>query len=109
MVRKKKPTYLINLDLEKIDQELPLNLHELSDVVAAVALKYPLLKKSQIGLICRTFLEEMRSQVLMGNSVNLKGVLYNMRMYTYCKLKRGKLVYNTRVQVSTPARWSSND
>lgn len=104
MKRKINEAYFKSTDIQKIDIDLPLNLKNLEPIIGAIAKKYPLLKKSEISLIIRRFMEEIRDQLLQGNAVNIYDFLLNMRLYTYCKLQQNKLAFNAKIQVNTPQR-----
>ncbi len=104
MKRKYNNTYFKSLDINDLNIDLPLNLKELEPVVNQIAQKYPLLKKSEISLVVKTFMEEIREQLLQGNNINIYGFLLNMNLYTYCKLRNNKLCFNARVQVNTPVK-----
>ncbi len=104
MKRKYNKTHFKSFDINDLNVDLPLNLKELEPAINIIARKYPILKKSEISLISKLFMEEIREQLLQGNSINIYDFLLNMKLYTYCKLRNNKLNFNTRVQVNTPTR-----
>lgn len=104
MKRKYNKTHFQSFDINDLNVDLPLNLKELEPAINNIAIRYPLLKKSEISLIAKIFMEEVRAQLLQGNSINIYDFLLNMKLYTYCKLRNNKLIFNTRVQVNTPIR-----
>lgn len=102
MKRKHNSSYFKSGDINNLNADLPLNLRELEPVINEIVKKCPLLKKSEISLIVKCFIEELREQLVKGKIINLKDLLMNMQLYTFCKLKNNKLMFNTRVQVTTP-------
>lgn len=104
MKRKHNKTYFNSSDINDLNVNLPLNLKELEATINNIAPKYPLLKKSEISLIIKIFMEEIREQLVQGNSINIYDFLLDMRLYTFCKLRENKLTFNTRVQVNTPTK-----
>lgn len=104
MKRKHNKTYFKSIDINDLNVDLPLNLKELEPVINKIAQRYPALKKSEISLIAKMFMEEVREQLVQGKSINIYNFLLDMRLYTFCKLRENKLTLNTRVQVNTPTR-----
>jgi len=104
MKRKYNKTHFKSLDINDLNINLPLNLKELESAINNIAIKYPTLKKSEISLIAKLFMEEIREQLLQGNTINIYDFLLNMKLYTYCKLRNNKLIFNTRIQANTPTK-----
>jgi nucleoid DNA-binding protein len=104
MKKKFNKAYFKSFDIEDLNASLPINLRELQGVIDEIAEKYPALKKHEIALISRMFMEEIRSQLIEGNQINIREFLFDMRLYTFAKLRKSKITLNTKVQVSTPKK-----
>lgn len=102
MKRQNNTTYFKSDVINNINTDLPIKLKNLEHVINQVAIKYPNLKKHEISLIVKTLVEEMRDQLIKGKVITLRDLLSNMRLYTFCKMKNNKLIFSTRVQVTTP-------
>lgn len=102
VVKKHSQTYIKPFDREGLNRDLPLQLKSLQKIVATIHHQFPQMKKSEISLIIKTFLEEIREQLVLGNKINVRGFLYDMRLYTYARLRNEKVIFTTRVQVATP-------
>jgi len=90
------------MDFKSLNSDLPLNLKELEIIIDEVSQKYPTLKKSEISLIIKCLMETLREQLLKGKVINIHEFLPNMKLYTFCKLRKNKLTFNTKIQVTTP-------
>lgn len=104
MKRKLNHTHFKSFDIEALNADLPINLRKLEPLIDNISSKYPLLKKSEISIIIKAFIEEMRVQLLKGNSINLFQFLLEMKLYTFCKVIKNKLYFNTRIAVTTPEK-----
>lgn len=102
MIRKTNQLVLKPGEIDHLNTILPIKMRHLEPVINTITHKYPHLKKSQITLIVKTLLEEMRENLIRGNTITIKDLLFNMRLYTFCRMKNNKLIFNTQVQVSTP-------
>lgn len=104
MKQKSNKTYFKSLDINNLNDDLPLKLKALEPMVENIYKKYPVISKGEISLIIKMFMEEIREQLLQGYSINVYQCLLNMKLYTYCKLNNDKLLSNVRIQVNTPKR-----
>jgi hypothetical protein len=102
MKKKHNQAYFKALDINDLNKDLPLKLKSLEQINNAVAQKYPLLKKTEISLISKALMEEIRAQLLEGNSINVRNFLIGMKLYTFAKLRKNKIVFSTKIQVSSP-------
>jgi len=109
MKRKYNKTHFKSFDINDLNVDLPLNLKELEPLINIIVQKYPSLKKSEISIIIKTFMEEIREQLIHGNGIHIKNFLLNMKLYTFCKLRNNKLMFNTKVQVNTPRKIRNNN
>lgn len=104
MKKKFNKAYFKSFDIEDLNANLPINLTELQSVINDIAIRYPALKKHEIALIVKYFMEEIRLQVIEGNQINIREFLFDMRLYTFARLRKDKITLNTKVQVSTPKK-----
>jgi hypothetical protein len=104
MKRKYNKTYFKSSDINTLNADLPLTLKELEPAIHIISQQYPLLKKSEVSLIIKTLMEEMREQLIQGNIIHIYNFLLNMNLYTFCKLRKNKITFNTKVQVNTPLK-----
>lgn len=104
MKKKYNKTYFKSLDINTLNTELPLNLRELETIINEVSKKYPILTKIQISMISKKIMEEIREQLLAGNGINIREFLFDMKLFTFCKLRKNKITFNTKIQVSTPLK-----
>ncbi len=102
MQSKSNKTYFKSNYLEKLDKDLPIKLSKIEHIIDLIAKQYPTLKKSEISLIVKSLMEEIRDQLLQGNVITINDLFLNMRLYTYCKITNNKIRFNTRVQLTTP-------
>lgn len=102
MKKKQNKTYFTKFDIKKFNNDLPIKIDTLENIIAQVTKQYPFITESEIKLIVFYFLEEIREQVIQGNSINIEEFLHNMKLYTFCKIKYNKLEVNARIQVNTP-------
>ena len=98
---------IITSNLNFLNKELPIRFPDFQQIINNISAKYPYAKKSEISIIIKAFLEEIREQLVRGNVINIRNFLPNMRMHSYAKLRQDKIVINTRVQVTTTTKIKS--
>lgn len=101
-MKKKYNRPYLKQDLYYLNNKLPINLGGLEKIINSVHARYPILSKTEISLIVKALFEELREQLVHGNTINLLNIGSGIRIHTYCKLYSTKLVGNVRVQVNTP-------
>jgi nucleoid DNA-binding protein len=104
MKKKFNKTHFKSFDINDLNSNLPISLRELQTVIEDISKRYPALKKHEVAVIIKIFMEEIRSQLIEGNEINIREFLFNMRLYTFAKLRKNKITLNTKVQVSTPKK-----
>lgn len=102
MKKKFNLTYFRDDDITTLTKDLPLKLIELESIIETIANKYPTLSKPEIASIIKALCEEMRSQLLQGNTIHIKKYLHSMRLYSYIRIRTEKLTLTTKIQVKTP-------
>lgn len=102
MKKKYNKTYFTDLDIDFLNQDLPIKLNKIEPIIKTISEKYPTLNKSSISLIVKTMMEQVREELLNGNTININNFLISTRLYTFCRLRKNKITFNSRIQTATP-------
>lgn len=103
-MKQKHNTTHFKIPKQELIQDLPLGLADFEPIVNRIAEKYPLLSKPEIALIVKNLMEEIRNQILDGNTVHIRKYLHNMRLYSYVSLEQDKLRVGAKIQTQTPRK-----
>lgn len=95
--------------IQTIDKKLPLKLNNFEEIVNRCHELYPLCSKPEIALIIKALIEQMRVELLSGNSITVQNFWTNLEFYPYYKLyrKTNKIAYNVKLRASTPEKVSA--
>jgi nucleoid DNA-binding protein len=93
--------YLIEVIID-LDQECPISLKDLEDLINRVHSRYPFIEKYKISLIIKSFFEILRELMVEGKSVSINGFFSNMKLIYFIKNRQHKKVYHSKIKLSTP-------
>ena len=95
-------SHIENNAINTLNKNLPINITSLDKIISRVHLKYPNLSKIQINLIVRIFIDCLRLNLLKGERICLSGYISEMRLLSFYKIIDDKIIFGTKLQVSTP-------
>jgi hypothetical protein len=88
--------------VDALNKEYPINLKHNEGLVNRVAVRYPLLKKSEVGLIIRGAFQSLRDLLVLGKTLNLNSLLCDAKLFFFIQPRNGKRHPSLRINVSTP-------
>ncbi len=101
-----KPFFFNNMshkqaaDLLNKENQIKLKYNE--DLINRIWARYPLLKKSEIGIIVMAVIESMRELLVMGNVLNFNNLFFDTKFLFFRHTKNGVILPALKVKISTP-------
>lgn len=74
--------------VKKINDKLPIQMIELEEIINRVYNRYPLISKSEVTLIIKTVLEGWREILILGETLSLPNVIFNMKLHFFVHMRK---------------------
>ena len=86
------------------NNDLPINLKNISYIVDKIYDQYPLISKLEISYIVKNIIYSFRDNLIKGNIININNFFYDYKLYFY-NFKKNNKNYNTiRAKIKTSPR-----
>jgi len=82
----------------------PISLKNNEELVNRVYSRYPLLDKSEVGIIVKAVFSSMRDLLVLGKILNFHNLFFNMKLFFFEFRSGGHILPSLRVRVSTPPK-----
>lgn len=84
-----------------LDQECPISIKYLEDIINRVHLRYPLIEKYKVSIIIQTLFQIIRTLIMDGKVVSLNGLFHNMKIIYFIKNRQKQTIYHSKIKLST--------
>lgn len=99
-----KPFYFIDKShqdiVDIINSEYPVNLKFNEDLLERIHTRYPILKKSEIGIILKSIFQSMRELLILGKILNFHNLFFDTKLHIFNH--NNKLRPALKIKMSTP-------
>lgn len=90
--------------VDELNNEYPVSLKHNEDLINRVYARYPLLDKSEVGIIVKAVFSSFRDLLVLGKVLNFNTLFFDTKLLIFTH-KRGSVIFPAiKVQVSTPPR-----
>jgi hypothetical protein len=100
------PFYFKDLSHQDIvdyfNYEYPISLKHNQELVERVYQRYPLINKSEIGLIIKAIFSCLRDLLILGKILNFNNFLFDAKLFFHPHRKAGVIIPAVKVKLSTP-------
>lgn len=87
--------------LHAMQDEYPISLVKIQHIIDRVHKRYPLVSKSDVTLVTKTFFECLRSILVAGDSLSISNMFTHMHLYRYNRISKNKFMHIVKVKLST--------
>lgn len=87
---------------DALNKEYPISLKHNEDLVNRVAARYPLLKKSEIGIIVSGVFQSFRDLLVLEKVLNLNNLFFDTKLFFFLHTRHNNSHPSVRIKVSTP-------
>lgn len=114
----KKPKTVIPFSFkEKTNQQMvdylndnyPISLKHNEDLVNRVHARYPMLDKSEVGIIIKAVFASFRDLLILGKVLNFNNLFFDTKLHFFEHRRGGRILPSLKVRISTPPKLRNYD
>mgnify|MGYP003348732960 CR=1 FL=1 len=87
-----------------LNNNLPINLKNISYIVDQIYDQYPLISKPEISYIVKNIIYSFRDNLVKSNIININNFFYDYKLYFYSFNKNNKIYNAIRAKIKTSPR-----
>ena len=95
--------------VDELNNEYPISLKHNEDLINRVYARYPLLDKSEIGIIVKAVFSSFRDLLVLGKVLNFNTLFFDTKLLFFTHKRDGVIFPSLKVSVSTPPKMRKND
>lgn len=92
-----------------LNKDYPISLKYNHDLVERVYRRYPLIDKSQVGIIVKAVFGSFRDLLVLGKVLNFNGLFFDTKLHIFPHVKKGVIFPSLKVHISTPPPLRNHD
>lgn len=90
--------------VDELNTEYPISLKHNEDLVSRVHAKYPLLDKSEVGIIIKAVFASFRDLLVLGKILNFHNLFFDAKLHFFDHRRDGRILPSLKVRISTPPK-----
>jgi hypothetical protein len=90
--------------VDELNAEYPISLKHNEDLVNRVHAKYPLLDKSEVGIIIKAVFASFRDLLVLGKILNFNNLFFDTKLHFFGHRRDGHILPSLKVRISTPPK-----
>jgi hypothetical protein len=90
--------------VDQLNSEYPISLKYNENLVNRVYSRYPLLNKSEIGVIVKAIFSSFRDLLVLGKILNFNNLFFDTKLHFFEHRRGGRILPSLKVRVSTPPK-----
>lgn len=94
--------------VDELNNKYPISLKYNEDLVNRVHDRYPLLDKSEVGIIIKAIFASFRDLLVLGKVLNFNGLFFDAKLHFFEYRHKGRILPSLRVRVTTPPKLRKN-
>jgi hypothetical protein len=95
--------------VDLLNIENPISLKHNEDLVNRVYARYPLLDKSEVGIIVKATFASFRDLLVLGKILNFNTLFFNTKLHFFDYRRNGRILPSLKVRISTPPKLRNHD
>jgi hypothetical protein len=89
--------------------EYPVSIKHNQDLVERVYQRYPLINKSEVGLIVKAVFSSFRDLLILGKVLNFNNLFFDTKIHFFKHRRGGRILPSLKVRISTPPPLRNHD
>src|SRR6266568_3586257 len=90
--------------VDYLNDEYPISIRNNEDIIKRIHNRYPLLEKSEIGIIVKAVFASFRDFLVLGKILNFNGLFFDTKLLFFSHSRNGHTYPALKVKVSTPPK-----
>lgn len=95
--------------VDYLNENYPISLKHNEDLVERVHARYPLLDKSEVGIIVKAVFASFRDLLILGKVLNFNSLFFDTKLYFFEHRRAGRILPSLKVRMSTPPKLRKHD
>lgn len=88
--------------IDYLNIEYPISLKYNKDLVERVYQRYPLINKSEVGIIVKAIFSSFRDFLILGRVLNFNNLFFDTKLFFFQHRREGRILPSLKVHISTP-------
>jgi hypothetical protein len=90
--------------VDELNADYPISLKHNEDLVNRVHAKYPLLDKSEVGIVIKAVFASFRDLLVLGKIMNFNNLFFDAKLHFFDHRRAGHILPSLKVRISTPPK-----
>jgi hypothetical protein len=90
--------------VDELNANYPISLKHNEDLVTRVHARYPLLDKSEVGIIIKAVFASFRDLLVLGKILNFNNLFFDTKLHFFDHRRGGRILPSLKVRISTPPK-----
>jgi hypothetical protein len=90
--------------VDQLNNDYPISLKHNEDLVNRVHARYPLLDKSEVGIIIKAVFASFRDLLVLGKILNFNNLFFDTKLHFFDYRRGGRILPSLKVRISTPPK-----
>ena len=95
--------------VDELNDNYPISLKNNEDLVNRVHARYPLLDKSEVGIIVKSVFASFRDLLVLGKVLNFNNLFFDAKLHFFSYRQGGRILPSLKVRISTPPKLRKNE
>ena len=95
--------------VDYLNENYPISLRNNEDLVNRVYARYPLLDKSEVGIIIKAVFGSLRDLLVLGKVLNFNSLFFDTKLHFFDHRRDGRILPSLKVRISTPPKLRKHD
>lgn len=95
--------------VDQLNEIYPVSLKNNEDLVNRVHARYPVLDKSEVGIIIKAVFGSFRDLLVLGKILNFNSLFFDTKLHFFDHRRDGRILPSLKVRISTPPKLRKHD
>lgn len=95
--------------VDHLNENYAISLKNNEDLVNRVHARYPVLDKSEVGIIIKAVFGSFRDLLVLGKILNFNSLFFNTKLHFFDHRRNGRILPSLKVRISTPPKLRKHD
>lgn len=88
--------------VDQLNKDYPISLKHNQDLVERVYNRYPLIDKSEVGIIIKAVFSSFRDLLILGKVLNFNNLFFDAKLHFFNHRRDGHILPSLKVRIATP-------
>ena len=89
---------------DHLNENHPISLRHNEDLINRVHARYPVLDKSEVGIIVKAVFASFRDLLVLGKILNFNSLFFDTKLHFFDHRRNGRILPSLKVRMSTPPK-----